>query len=425
MGPKREDIVSKCAQYVGLCLGCRDDEPLFIATTEEESDIADLFWDARKVPGTEEESLDEPVPHSILRKESSIVAVRYTITRHGEVLRVEGDQNLSAWERLIDQYQAKHAVGFIDFRPGELPWRIAFIGVNEKKQLAYGHGPGTSMDHMKGHFMIDYKEAAEFGSRLTEKLSAPDILAYAVHSRRGTKYVVLKDGTTLWNNDLMPRPYRDPMTGELKGGVGNVPAGEVYEEYTEPRFVPELNTEIGVMVKRLAYGKWVADLSVGSVKKGLKQSNATATVYVGMDPDSGELVFDKPGVVTKWDCTDTEIKAAMQKDIDDDPYSKKRDLIIQESLAFGFNEKADPETDDLLEGEKAKALHIGFGGVLSHIDLLASLEPGTFVTLIKQNSSEGLALIPDDITAILDGNAAALGSRFRLDYIIKDGKYVF
>lgn len=423
MEPKRDDIVSKCAQYVGLCLGCEGDEPLLIATTVEEREIADLFWDSRKADGTVEAELDEPVPHSILKKDGSIVAVRYTINRPESGLKVGGDRNLAAWESIIDHYRAKHAVGFIDFRPGELPWRIAFIGVNEKKGLAYGHGPGTTMDHMKGHFMIDYKAAAEFGNTLTKKLSDPDILAYAVHSGKGTRYVLLKDGTTLWNNDLMPRPYRDPMTGELKGGVGNVPGGEVFEEYTEPRHIPELDTDLPVMVKRIAYGRWVADLSVGSAKKGLKRSDARATVYAGMDPKTGELLFDRGGVVTSWDCTDPEIKAAMQKEIDQDPYAEKEGLIIQESLAFGFNEKADPETDDLLEGEKAKALHLGFGGLLSHIDLLASLEKGMYVTLVKRNGRDIPALTPDDITAVLDGNTAALEQKFVLDQLIRDGRY--
>jgi len=419
--PTRDDIVAKVNEYVFHCLGCQPDQPLLIGTTAEEKEVADLFLDARTLGKSGlsiEDHNDATVPHSVLSKGDAVLAIMYEFTR-GEGSLSMADPHLDNWKNLIEKYDVKHAVGFIDKAPGELPWRIALIGLNQKKQLVYGHGPDTTMDHMAGHFMIDYEKVAEFGQNLVNRLSDPEVVAYMVHSERGTEYVLLRDELTIWHNDLMPRPYTDPKSGELLGDIGNVPGGEVFEEYSELRHITELGTEIPVMTRRPAYGVWVGDLSVGCAKKSLKSSQEKAMVYVGINPADGSVIFNQGGVVTKWDCTDNEVKDIMKKELRDDPYVREG-LVAQEPLAFGYNEKADPETDVLLEGEKAIALHMGFGGVLSHIDLLASLE-GTDVILVKRTARRHLNLTSDDITSILKGKAP--NENYALEKLISDGKY--
>lgn len=420
---ERADIVKKCDEYLSYCLGLQRRQPLLIGATAEEMEVAQLFFDSRAYDGAQLEienysGAEHPfrVLQEVTRGGVFPLAVICEIQRRSTPFAVD-DGNIDSWNELIERYGIQHAVGFIDRRQGELPWRIAFMGNNFGKQLIYGHGPGTTMQHMAGHFMIDYKEAARFGSSLKDALTNQEVVGYFVTSERGTNYVLLRDELTTWHNDLMPRLFKDPLTEKMIGDGGNIPGGELFEELTKARYIKELGTEIPIMLRRPAFGRWVADLSVGSAKVSLKESGDTVVLYSGVDPETMGLLSGKGGIVTAWNTSNDTVRAAMQAEIEGDPYVAEG-LVTQEPLAFGYNPQADPMTDDLLEGEKAPALHIGFGAVLSHIDLLASLK-GTSVYLVK---GEG-GLSEGEVQSLLTGKRSLPGRT--LDKILTEGEYAF
>ncbi len=411
----RDQIVVQAADYVSFCLGCGDDKPLLIGVTDEKADIGSIFLDARG-HGREDVAVRESSEGGILHQlvvdaSENPLAILYRIDRQDSLLAEDGNLTdagqfaLDDWEDLIQTYNVGHAVAVLDGRNPEIPWRIKFIEFNIEEGLIYGHGPGTTMDHMRGHFMIDYREAARLGQSLIDKLSAPDVVGYRVTAENGTSYVSIKDGLTTWHNDLMPRSFTDPVDGEEKGDVGNVPGGEVYDECTD-------------MSRRPAYGVFKADLSVGGADKSL--DGKLATIYVGVDPETMEILPEKAGVVTRWECGDDYVDGKVQEMLKAN--SDESDVYMQEPLAFGINKKADPRTPDLLEGEKAFAIHVGFGGDASHIDILLSM-PGTTVEVITYAGKGDLvALGTNDIQALVNGNAPR--ENYELQPLVANGQYV-
>jgi aminopeptidase len=202
-------------------------------------------------------------------------------------------------------------------REGELPARMAIVGVVERRAIRYAHMIGVTPTIMQQGMRADYRLVDTLSQRLCERMRTATSLR--VQTRAGTSFTAAFDPSLAWvkTSGLINTRY-----------WSNLPAGEVF---TTPATVD---------------GTFVCDGTAGDYF-GPKYGDLQATPLT-LELRAGRLVSARS--------ERTELADEFWAYCHTDEYSDR----IGE-LAFGTNIALDSMIGVLLQDEKVPGVHIAFG----------------------------------------------------------------
>jgi leucyl aminopeptidase (aminopeptidase T) len=202
-------------------------------------------------------------------------------------------------------------------REGELPTRMAIVGIVERRQIRYAHMVGVTPEIMMQGMRADYTQVDRLCDRLRDRMSSARQLK--VRTGSGTAFTATFDPSIAWvktSGLISPRYW------------SNLPAGEVF---TTPARVD---------------GTFVCDATVGDYF-GPKYGDLRDTPMV-LEIENGRLV------AVRSDRTDLgrEFWEYCHTDSNSDRVGE---------LAFGTNLGVSEMIGVLLQDEKVPGVHLAFG----------------------------------------------------------------
>jgi aminopeptidase len=224
----------------------------------------------------------------------------------------------SAPDEVLDALGAADA-GILCVQPqeGELPARMAIVGLVERRQIRYAHMIGVTPRIMREGMMADYRQVDRLSSQLCERMNRAESLT--VRTPAGTAFTATFDRSLVWvktSGLINPRYW------------SNLPAGEVF---TTPHSVD---------------GTFVCDGTAGDYFNG-KYGILDRTPLV-LEIRGGRLVSAA--------CD----RADLEQDFWDYCHTDENSDRVGE-LAFGTNLGLREMIGILLQDEKVPGVHLAFG----------------------------------------------------------------
>ena len=301
-GPSEPDLLPGAHNAVNTCLAVRQGEHVALVADEA----------SRHVAASLEQALaDAGADARCLLIES--VAKRPIMSAPAEVLR--------AFE------QAEAGILCVQPQEGELPARMAIVGVIERKRIRYAHMVGVTPRIMREGMRADYVQVDRLSTRLRERMEHARSLT--VRTAAGTNFSATFDHSLAW---VKTSGLIDPRYWS------NLPAGELF---TTPGSVE---------------GTFVCDGTAGDY------FNAK---YGSLDRTP--LVLDiRGGRLTSARCA----RADLERDFWNYCHTDENSDRVGE-LAFGTNLSLREMIGSLLQDEKVPGVHLAFGdpyGSQTHAD---------------------------------------------------------
>ena len=223
--------------------------------------------------------------------------------------------------------QADAGILCVQPQEGELPARMAIVGVVERRRIRYAHMVGVTPQIMREGMRADYRQVDRLSQQLCQRMQ--DARSLTVRSAGGTNFTATFDPALVWvkTSGIINTRY-----------WSNLPAGEVF---TTPASVD---------------GTFVCDGTAGDY------FNAKYGIL-----DRTPLVLEiRAGHLVSARCDNTELERDFWAYCHTDPNSDR----VGE-LAFGTNLGLRKMIGILLQDEKVPGVHIAFGdpyGSQTHAD---------------------------------------------------------
>ena len=223
--------------------------------------------------------------------------------------------------------QADAGILCVQPQEGELPARMAIVGVVERRRIRYAHMVGVTPQIMREGMRADYRQVDRLSQQLRQRMQ--DARSLTVRSAGGTNFTATFDPALVWvkTSGIINTRY-----------WSNLPAGEVF---TTPASVD---------------GTFVCDGTAGDY------FNAKYGIL-----DRTPLVLEiRAGHLVSARCDNTELERDFWAYCHTDPNSDR----VGE-LAFGTNLGLRKMIGILLQDEKVPGVHIAFGdpyGSQTHAD---------------------------------------------------------
>ncbi len=301
-GPGRADLLPGAHNAVNTCLAIRAGERVALVADEASRAVAASLEQALRDAGAR--------IHGLLIES---VATRPIVT---------------APDQVLDALAAVDA-GILCVQPqeGELPARMAIVGVVERRRIRYAHMVGVTPQIMREGMRADYRQVDSLSQQLCDRMQRAESLT--VRTAAGTDFRASFDRSLAW---VKTSGIINPRSGS------NLPAGEVF---TTPASVD---------------GTFVCDGTAGdyfNAKYGILQEHPLVLEIRG-----GRLVSAS--------CAHEELQRDFWTYCHTDANSDR----VGE-LAFGTNLGLREMIGILLQDEKVPGVHIAFGdpyGSQTHAD---------------------------------------------------------
>ena len=291
-GPAAPDLLPGAHNAVNTCLGVRPGEHVALVADEGSRPVAASLEQALADAGADARCL---LIESIARRPMT-----------------------SAPAGVLDAFeQADAGILCVQAQEGELPARMAIVGVIERRRIRYAHMVGVTARIMREGMRADYLQVDRLSNRLCERMD--HARALTVQTASGTNFTATFDRSIAWvktSGLINPRYW------------SNLPAGEVF---TTPGSVD---------------GTFVCDGTAGDYFNA-KYGSLDRTPLV-LEVRSGRLVSarcDRPDLERDfWNYCHTD---------------ENSDRVGE--LAFGTNLGLREMIGILLQDEKVPGVHLAFG----------------------------------------------------------------